>query len=382
MRALASLLALLGAATASAQTQSTVAVVKVGSVSVRCGPSDQMAVCGTLEQGAEVIAHHPEGNDWWAIQPPAGSLSWISQINVELKRRPGEATDTFPVDAVVNALDSGDVKIAAGMMGEKKPLNVQRTKIPSGTLVRIVGPRVTLDADGSQTGWYPILPPRDDFRYVPRTALEVTGRTERVGFVVKGQTDSKPSAPEAAPISSVPNPTAPRTSSEVTGEWPSSPVWRDAEKARADGNYARAEELYIQLATASNKAGDVKLANLCYERVHAVREQGRTGKPGGTSLKPADDPKGSPIVSVKADAPSGKTVIGDGVLRTVRFEYQGRKVFALTSSKGEVRLYLVADGIELDRYIGKWLEVAGTVASPKEFAGDGLLTGTRIESSK
>ena len=33
--------------TATAQTQSTLATVKVGSVLVRCGPSDQMAVCGT-----------------------------------------------------------------------------------------------------------------------------------------------------------------------------------------------------------------------------------------------------------------------------------------------------------------------------------------------
>ena len=96
MRALASLFAVTLGTVASGQTQSTVAVVKVGSVSVRCGPSEQMAVCGTLEQGAEVIAHHAEGSDWYAIQPPAGSLSWISQINVELKRKPGEAADTFP----------------------------------------------------------------------------------------------------------------------------------------------------------------------------------------------------------------------------------------------------------------------------------------------
>ncbi len=377
MRALASLFAVTLCAAASGQTQSTLAVVKVGSVSVRCGPSEQMAVCGTLEQGAEVIAHHAEGSDWYAIQPPAGSLSWISQINVELKRKPGEAADTFPVDAVVNALDSGEVKIAAGMMGERKPLNVQRTKLPSGTIVRIVGPKVKIEGDDSQTGWYPILPPRDDFRYVPRSALELAGRSEKVNFVVKGQTEVKPSAPEGSPAAALPSPTPPRSTAEVTGDWPNSQLWREAERARADGQYARAEELYLQLATASNKAGDVKLANLCYERVHTVREQGRTKSTSG-SLRP-DDPKTPPIVNVKSE---GKSLIGDGILRTVRFEYQGRKVYALTGSKGEVRLYLIADGIELDRYVGKWLEIAGTVAYPKEFGGDGLLTGTRIETVK
>ena len=379
MRALASLLAFtLSVGAAVAQTQSTVAVVKVGSVSVRCGPSEQMAVCGTLEQGAEVIAHHAEGTDWYAIQPPAGSLSWISQLNVELKRKPGEAADTFPVDAVVNALDSGEVKIAAGMMGERKPLNVQRTKLPSGTLVRIVGPKVKIDGDDSQTGWYPILPPRDDFRYVLKSALELAGRNEKINFVVKGQTDVKPSAPEGSPAAALPGPTPPRSTTEITGDWPNNQLWRDAERARADGNYAKAEELYLQLATASNKAGDVKLANLCYERIHTVREQSRTKSMSG-SLRPMDDPKTPPVVSVKSES---KSVIGDGILRTVRFEYQNRKVYALTGSKGEVRLYLIADGIELERYVGKWLEIAGTVAYPKEFGGDGLLTGTRIETVK
>ena len=377
MRALASLFAVTLCAAASGQTQSTLAVVKVGSVSVRCGPSEQMAVCGTLEQGAEVIAHHAEGSDWYAIQPPAGSLSWISQLNVELKRKPGEAADTFPVDAVVHALDSGEVNIAAGMMGERKPLNVQRTKLPTGTLVRIVGPKAKRDADDSQTGWYPILPPRDDFRYVPRSALELAGRSEKANYVVKGVTEVKPSAPEGSPAAALPSPTHPRSTAEVTGDWPNSQLWRDAERARADGQYARAEELYLQLATASNKAGDVKLANLCYERVHTVREQGRTKSTSG-SLRP-EEPKTPPIVNVKSE---GKSLIGDGILRTVRFEYQGRKVYALTGSKGEVRLYLIADGIELDRYVGKWLEIAGTVAYPKEFGGDGLLTGTRIETVK
>jgi len=377
MRALASLSAfVLFLGTAAAQTQSTVAVVKVGSVSVRCGPSEKMAVCGTLEQGTEVIAHHPEGNDWYAIQPPAGSVSWISQLHVELSRKPGEASDTFPCDAVVHPLDTGEVTIAAGMVGVYKPLNVQRTKLPKGTIVRINGPKVKIDGDDSQTGWYPILPPRDDFRYVPRAALELAGRLEKVNYVVKGATDVKSISVEPAPAAAVPNLSLPKTAPEA-GEWPNNQLWKDAERARSDGNFARAEELYLQLATASNKAGDVKLANLCYERVHTVREQNRNKSTSGS--RPIEEPKTAPVVNVKSDA---KSVIGDGILRTVRFEYLNRKVYALTGSKGEVRLYLIADGIELDRYVGKWLEIAGTIAYPKEFGGDGLLTGTRIETVK
>lgn len=378
MRALTSSFALMVCAGfAAAQTQSTVAVVKVDSVIVRSGPSEKMAPCGKLDRDAEVIAHHSEG-DWWAIQPPVGSISWISQLNVELKRKPGEATDTFPCNAVVNALDSGEVNIAAGMAGERKPLNVQRTKLPTGTLVQIIGAKAYLDGDDSKTGWYPILPPRDDFRYVPRAALELAGRVEKTGYVVKGESGVVPLTPEVAPVAAVPNPTPLRTAPESDGS--GSQLWRDAESARANGDYAKAEELYMKLAGASNKAGDVKLANLCYERLHAVREQAQAGKSvSGGSPRPNEDPKLPPTVAVKPDS---KTLLGEGILRTVKFEYVGKKVYALTDSKGNVRLYLIADGIELDRYVGKWVEIAGGVTYPRDFGDVGLLTGTRIEAVK
>ena len=367
---------------ATAQTQSTLAVVKVGSVKVRCGPSEQMDVCGTLEQGTEVIAHHLEKNDWYAIQPPSGSLSWISQLNVELIRKQGETPDTFPVNAVVHPLESGETKIAAGLMGERKPLNVQRTKLPAGTIVTITGPKVMIDGKDSNEGWYPIAPPRDDFRYVPLAALELYSRGEKVTFAVKGATEVKSITPEPGPVSAIPSPSVARSTIEIAGDGSSNTLWRDAEQAQANSNFIRAEELYLQLATASNKAGDVKMANACYERVHAVRELGRTSKTSSSgSLRPTDEPKSPPSPAVKPVA-MDRNQIGDGILRTVRFEYSGKKVYALTGSKGEVRLYLIADGIELDRYIGKWLEIAGTVTYPKEFNGDGLLTGTRIDTVK
>ncbi len=383
MRALVLFIALIcTVCTATAQTQSTLATVKVGSVLVRCGPSDQMAVCGTLEQGTEVIAHHPVGTDWYAIQPPSGSLSWISQINVELKREPGEAAGKFPVNAVVHPFENGEAKIAAGLMGEFKPLNVQRTKLPAGTIVTVTGPKVMIDGKDTNEGWYPITPPRDDFRYVPLASLELSSRGEKLTYTMKGSTEVKPISAETGTISAIPSASVTRSIPIVAGDGSSNTLWRDAEKAQAESNFVRAEELYLQLATASNKAGDVKLANACYERVHTVRELGRTTKTSSSgSLRPTDEPKSSPGLTVKPSA-MDRNQIGDGILRTVRFEYQGKKVYALTSSKGEVRLYLIADGIELDRYIGKWLEIAGTVTYPKEFAGDGLLTGTRIDTVK
>jgi len=378
------LLIALGLAWNSAQAQSTLGRVKT-STTLRCGPSEQMPACGTLEAGEEVIIHHMESGDWLAIQPPRGSLSWISVLCVEVKRRPDDPANKFPVDGVVSPLDSGDVKIAAGSMGEAKPLNVQRTKIPAGTLVRIIGPKVTVNAEDGDSGWYPIVPPRDDFRYVHRKDIDMTGTGEKSGFTVK-QAVAEQKASSGVSVLSIGQPGSAATTDP---NWPNSTLWRDAERARAEGNLAKAEELYFQLAKEANKNGDVKLANLCYERIHLVREQGRGGavkpvatvnpeNPGwraGETAKPVATP-------AKPEVGYANTQYGDGILRRVSFAYNGQKVYALTDQKGQVRYYILPNGNDLDKHVGKWLEVSGTSSSPKEFGGDTVLSVKQIESVK
>jgi uncharacterized protein YraI len=370
---------------ASAQS-STLGRVK-SATPLRTGPSDQMPACGSLEAGEEVIIHHVEGTDWLAIQPPRGSLSWISQLCVEVKRPPDDAANKYPVDGVVSPLDTGDVKIAAGSMGETKPLNVQRTKIPAGTLVRIIGPKVTVNAEEGDTGWYPIVPPRDDFRYVLRSSVDTTGTAEKGGFTVKS-VQAQGAATSGVGVLSIKQ--AGNTTTDAN--WPNNALWRDAERARSEGNFAKAEELYFQLAKESNKSGDVRLANLCYERVHMVREQNRTGgakpavNPDNVSWKAAEPPKGTAaptkLEAVTATPTYTNTVYGDGILRRVSFSYNGQKVYALTDQKGQVRYYILPNGNDLDKHVGKWLEVAGTSSSPKEFGGDTVLNVSKIESVK
>jgi hypothetical protein len=369
------LLIALGLAALPAFAQSTLGRVKAGTP-LRCGPSEQMPACGTLEPGEEVIIHHVEGGDWLAIQPPRGSLSWISQLCVEVKRRPDDPANKFPVDGVVSPLDSGDVKIAAGSMGEAKPLNVQRTKIPAGTLVRIIGPKVTVNAEDGESGWYPIVPPRDDFRFVARKDIDMTGTAEKSGFTVK-QANAEQTATSGVSVLSI-------GAGTNDPNWPNSALWRDAERARAEGNVAKAEELYFQLAKEANKNGDVKLANLCYERIHLVREQGRTG-PAKPAVAPADPGWRAAETArpAKPEPPAyANAVYGDGILRRVSFAYNGQKVYALTDQKGQVRYYILPNGNDLDKHVGKWLEVSGTSSSPKEFGGDTVLSVKQVESVK
>jgi len=369
----------------SANAQSTLGRVKSGTP-LRTGPSEQMPECGALEPGEEVIIHHIEGGEFLAIQPPRGSLSWISVLCVEVKRRPDDPTNKFPVDGLVSPLDSGDVKLAAGTMGEAKPLNVQRTKLPAGTLVRIIGPKVSVNAEDGESGWYPIVPPRDDFRYVARKDIETTGTVEKGGYTVK-QAKAEQTATSGVGVLSIQTPGGASTDPN----WPNNALWRDAERARTDGQFAKAEELYFKLAKEANKTGDIKLANLCYERIHTVREQGRSGAVKPVETNPEKVSWRAGEKSVKADTPAklepatanfANTVYGDGILRRVSFAYNGQKVFALTDQKGQVRYYILPNGNDIDKHVGKWLEVAGTSSSPKEFGGDTVLSVKSIESVK
>src|SRR5207248_10945197 len=56
------------------------------------------------------------------------------------------------------------------------------------------------------------------------------------------------------------------------------PLWAQAEAAERDGKYDEAERLYFELARVMNgPGGDHDVANLCYTRIHGLREKKRAG---------------------------------------------------------------------------------------------------------
>ncbi len=380
---LSSIALLVAVSLANAQTSAQLGRIKAGSVSVHTGPGEQMPASGKLEQGSIVVVSHNEGNDWYAIQPPPGSLSWVNHLYVELKKPVGQLQ--FPTDAVVNT--EGEIKIAAGMMGELKPLNVQRTKIPEGTILRIVGPKVQVKSDAAETYWYPIAPPRGDFRYIPKTSVELIGG-EKAGFVVHASKPGEGSAavqpqldngtglvaipgPERRPSPYTQTPDNSSTSSSVSE--PTHALWVRARQAELDGNYDLAERIYKQLAEEQTMPnGDTRLVNLCYVRIQQIREW-RTKK----SLPEIAPEAKTPAVDAKPTA-----FFSEGILRATSVKISGKNGYALTSQRGEVWIYVVADGIELDRYIGRWVELRGNVSYPSNLSGVGLLSASKIESVK
>jgi hypothetical protein len=363
-------LALVTAAPAFAQPAAYLAEVAADNVLVRCGPSEQMPETGSLFRGTRVVVDHEEPGDWLAIQPPRGQVSWVRSVHLHPKD--DQPTDMLPRNAVVYA--ESESEIAYGRPGLGKPLDVRRTKIPDSTVVTIIGKKV--EAGG--VWWYPIEPPDGDFRYVPKSAVRFVRGQPAQSFVVR---EPKPGTapPETRtalePVAaSVPGPAG----GTKPADWPTNPLWRQAEQAERSGDYPRAENLYLKLAAEMNQpGGDPDLANLCYARVHAVREKQRNAPRGGSGTTVATaDPN-------RRDLPPAGQWVGPGVLRVAGFRIDNRPTFALVGSRNEVKCYAVAGpGVDLDRFRGSEVELFGKVNYPGDLRGAGVMTATRVQAPR
>src|SRR5205823_4375316 len=112
---------------------------------------------------------------------------------------------------------------------------------------------------------------------------------------------TEPSGPALAagvtppgPVASIPGPGGVTPAGGgVTASKPAvnHPLWTQAETAEREGRLADAEKAYFDLAALMNgNGGDHDVANLCYTRIHAIREKrrnGGSGSGGGGSISTA-----------------------------------------------------------------------------------------------
>jgi hypothetical protein len=398
----------LAALPAAAQSFPALARVKANATSVRGTAGDLSPETGRLPAGERVIVLAAEGNDWLAIQPPNGSVSWVPWTLVEPQAKPGpdgKLPERF--NAVVTAEDGAFIR--PGAADTARPLGVQRTRLPKGSVVQVWGSRtkVKVDGDEQEMFWYPIIAPKEDVRYVRREALEWAGAAPPTpNFVVKaGGSTSKPlpgAAPEAATPGSaskgdftlsVPNsgdrpqfPTTPNATKPA--DWPSNyPLWRDAEKARGAGDYKQARELFTKLAQEVSREGpgqDLELANLCYDRIYNTLGGSASGSGSGSGGGAAWRPP------AKADPPAGVRVEGRLVATNALLDGKW-KIYLLTDEAAFVQRYIVSGGADLDRYVGQWsadrrkfsgpvVEVSGSEIRPDSLRGDRVLVASDVRT--
>lgn len=351
--------------------------IAVDSVTLRSGPSEQMPDTGSLFRGATVEIDHEEPGGWLAIQPPKGQVSWINHLHVG--PAPTQSGDVLPRNMIVHA--DPDTSIAIGRAGLGQPLDVRRTKVADGTIVLVIGN--TVEHAGSH--WLPIEPPFGDFRYIRREAVEIGGAS--ASFTVKSPkiepqplvptvTAAKPATgavhpASVAPVAAMPNPEGTTRNGTRGGNWPNHPLWLQAEQANRDGDFLKAEQYYLRLAAEMNQpGGDPDLANLCYTRVHAVREQARTGA-RQMSRNAAVTPRPETRLT------SGKWT-DSGVIRVAGFRIGGKTTYALVSNQGRVVAYATEDGADLERFRGYEVELYGTVSHPNDLRGVALVAVSQV----
>lgn len=377
------------------QAGAYLAVVVDPEVRLRAGPSDQFPETARLPKGSPLLVDHEEPNGWLAVLDPPGrmySLSWVQGSFIDF-----DPTKPLPQTVVVEE----PTRLAAGQIGLAQPLtHVRRTSVPAGTILTVVGPKVQFEGKS----WYPVLPPAGDFRYVPKsgvrpekavtTAFTVrdsgpmsadgeqsadhTSRTNGPAAGATSATDLPPGT--VAPERNLPTP---GTSRPLVAH----PLWEQAEAAERDGRYDDAERYYFQLARVMNESGgDHDVANLCYSRIHALREKRRSAaavslpspspspsnspapRPTGSLLPPAD-PGSSPSRPAGVVGPRPPSLeprddrprwVGPGRLRPSALAIDGRRTYALEASGGTPLAYVVAgQGVDLERAVGRRVEVYG-----------------------
>lgn len=363
-----------------AQTGPYLAVVADAGARLRAGPSDQFPETANLAKGSPLVVDHEEPNGWLAVQDSPGkvySVSWVQASFIDF-----DNTKPTPQNVVVEE----DTTLCAGQIGLVQPLtHVRRAKVPAGTGLTVIGAKVQFEGKW----WHPVAPPAGDFRYIPKQAVTFE-KTASTAFSVR-DTTPPPSPPLGAPAASIPgagvgrpalppDPIGPATTAGKPAV--QHPLWAQAEVAERDGRYADAETALFQLARLMNEpGGDHDVANLCYTRIHTLREKKRTGGApaigtggSGGTLPPLGAPT-RPAGGGEASKPATKTADGDekarwtGPMRMVRsaLAIDGRKTYALETSPGITVMYVVAGpGVDLDKYANKKVDVYGTKYERRE----------------
>ena len=381
------------------------AVVVDAEVTLRAGPSATYPDTGTLPKGSIVVVEREENGGWLAVTAPYGSVSWIAMAFIE-DPAPDRPT---PKNVLVSAEDDvTEVTLATGKAGEPQPLDVRRMKLPKGTSLLLLGPQVTF----AGKKWYPIAPPAGDVRYLPKTAVQYekpaannfTVRVSEPASPLPGPAGISPpstpvtpaAAPAGGPLVTIPGPgSTPTPAGGVVASKPAvnHPLWTQAEPRSREARYADAEKAYFDLAALMNgQGGDHDIANLCYTRIHALREKrrntsgtpvsasGNTGTSGTTTgmlqPPPKDDrggvragapqalPPAAPTNSSTSTTPTGNEGAkwtGAGTLHRTPLTFEGKPGYVLETAPGAVKAYVIAGpGIDLEKLLNKRVDVYGT----------------------
>jgi hypothetical protein len=383
-------------ATTFGQSGSYLATVAEDGAKIVAGPGDQYPSTGSVHQGDSLFIDHEEPNGWLAVQVAPGKMYSVSWVPIQFVNF--DTTKPTPQNVSVEE----ETKLAPGQIGTANTVtNIRLTTVPAGTILTVIGPKTTVDGKS----WYPVIPPAGDFRFIAKKSVR-TDKVVNTSYTVHDNAISPlPATPASGSVAQAssnipPQPVAlgPATGGlapapvmgapvAVTASTPATPakpivqnpLWTQAEAAEQDGRLDDAEKLYFKLAQLMNApGGDHDIANLCYTRIHSLREKLRAASPGTSATTPrsvvgstAQLSKASVVTTDTAAIPSAVNQ-KPGYAATGKLSYSalwidGQRTYAVEGTPGVTQVYVVAGtGVDLDRYINKRVDIYGSSSTRKD----------------
>lgn len=419
------------AATGFGQSAPYLASVSGSDAKLRAGPSEQFPITAALKPGDPLWVDHEEDSGWLAVQDPPGRIHSVSWVSVQFVSGFDTSKPT-PQHVTVEE----NTTLCPGSPGDAQPLSYfRRTQVPQGTILTVLGPKTTVDGKSwypvlPPAGDYRYIPKQQvkadrtlntsftireaaaapaaipPSANIPPAAVPA-GANPPPAAVPAGANPPTPvpvgnppppavpagvMGPPVMPAPSSPSGTAPAaTSSAAKPPTPAAtpaptdpsppkpvvqnPLWAQAEAAEKDGRLDDAEKLYFQLARLMNEpGGDHDIANLCYTRIHALREKRRaTPVPPGALRSTLSSPQtvGAPPPPAAPPPPPGdvEPIATGKLIRWPALRIDGRVTFALEISPGATIVYVVAGpGVDLERCVDKRVKVYGSSTTRKDLS--------------
>jgi hypothetical protein len=340
------------------------ATVEVDGVEVRAGHALAFPAVGQLKKGDSVIVVREEETGFLAIVPPAGSVSWVKQIQVG--KLDGLETGKANVPVMVDGAE-----VLAGSEKDHKPTNRVTVHLPKGTIVEVTGQPVRID----NASWLPIAPPEGDLRWIPKNAVK-SGSMTAVA--------PPPSYAHDSPTFTIPGvgskepPIAKTVAAGLPAALSDHRLWAQASRAEQSGDYATAKGLYARIyQDLWDQKAERDAIVICYNRYVRCEEMLKKGD-GGSSRTHSNAPP-----PAAEGTTTGAKWSNPGTLQELQKVYvDGQPVYSLQDDRGNVAYYVTAvSGINLRNYAGKRVQVYGAVATRPELYKP-YMTIERVEAAR
>jgi hypothetical protein len=342
------------------------ATVSVSEAEVRCKPSkaDLSYPTNLLHKGDRVRVLKEEAGGWLAIEPPAGSFSWINKRFLQPLGK-----DTW----LVSVVDDAMVDVLYGSQIRKEKPSVRSVTLKRGALVHSIGQALASD-DGM---WLPIQPPPGEMRYIQAEAVrrDDLAAASSSGNTLTGASPASQQWNQGGSVAVPPVSYSGEPPSASGAARPGQERWLAAQRAEREGRIQEAIELYTRLGQDSANT-DHSLSTDCFNRAAYLRQQAASmvartyaARPTTTDNRLRPVAAGAGAYAAAGYAPQNCCIPckNEAWVRIGKLRHSGRSLnykptYVLETSQGQLITYVTAQpGVNLEEEVDHFVELGGSM---------------------